>query len=521
MAKPLRILFVEDSPNDRELEEHELRKGGLDFVSMCVESRDEYLRALREYKPSIILSDYSLPGLDGPEVLRMAQEACPDVPFIFVSGTIGEERAIESLKRGATDYVVKGRLGGLVVRAQRALKDVEERLRSKRLEEELRQAQKMEALGRLAGGVAHDFNNLLTAILGYGDLLLGRVGPDSPLRTDLQEVKRAGERAASLTRQLLAFSRRQPLRSKILDAREQIGFMEPLLRRLLPESIRLELAMGEAPLLIRVDPGQLDQVLLNLALNARDAMSAGNGVLRIGLAPVEMGDAALSKHPGVRPGHYIVLSVADTGAGIPQDMLPHLFEPFFTTKDEGKGTGLGLATVYGITRQSGGFLSVSSEPGRGTTFRIYFPEIREEKPDLASTSQVIEKISGTETILLVEDEEQVRRLVRHCLAGNGYTVIEARDPIDALKLVEKDGVHIDLLLTDIVMPAMNGRALAAELRRRLGDDLSVVYMSGYSEDATVREGKAEPWAGFIAKPFVPTDLLVRVRKTLTRHKAKG
>ncbi len=473
MARTLRILFVEDSPQDRQLEERELRKGGLDFVAHGVETRQEYVRALKEFGPTLILSDYSLPDMDGHDVLRIAQEMCPDVPFIFVSGTIGEERAIESLKRGATDYVVKGRLGGLVVRIERALKEAEERLRSRRLEGELRQAQKMEALGRLAGGVAHDFNNLLTAIL----------------------------------------------RTKVLDAQEQATLIEPMLRRLLPESIRLELVLEDAPIWVRADPGQLDQVILNLALNARDAMGTGNGVLRISLSECEIGESVVAKHPGVRPGSYVLLSVADTGAGIPKDVIPHLFEPFFTTKSEGKGTGLGLATVYGITKQSGGFLSVSSDAGKGTTFKIYLPQVKEE-PDLASASQVIEMVSGTETILLVEDEEQVRHLVRHCLANSGYTVLEAAGPAQALALVQKGNTHIDLLLTDMVMPGMNGRELAAELRRRLGEDLSVVYMSGYTEDACDHENKVEPWAGFIAKPFVPVDLLVRVRKTLVRQKAQ-
>jgi two-component system cell cycle sensor histidine kinase/response regulator CckA len=386
----------------------------------------------------------------------------------------------------------------------------------RRLEEGLRQSQKMEALGRLAGGVAHDFNNLLTAILGYSDMLLGRVGPD--LRKEVSEVKQAGERAAQLTRQLLAFSRRQVIRPRVLDLNEVARAIEGMLRRLIPEAIRVELAPGTGQLWVKADAGQIDQVILNLALNARDAMPRG-GLLRISTTLTQVEPDFVDRHPGSAIGSYVVLSVSDTGVGISKETLAHLFEPFFTTKDVGKGTGLGLATVYGITKQSGGFLTVASEPGKGTTFRIYLPCVQ-DRPKAQSESQVVAIFSGTERILLVEDDAAVRGFVAQGLRLHGYTVSVAATPEEALRCLEPAGVSPELLLTDIVMPGMSGRDLARELRER-HPGIRVVYMSGYTEDVALQEGRIEPGAGFIAKPFVMIDLLARIRKTLARMSAEG
>src|SRR5882672_229360 len=300
-------------------------------------------------------------------------------------------------------------------------RDVSER---RKFDEGLRQAQKMEALGRLAGGVAHDFNNLLTAIIGYSDMLLGRVAME--VRPEVLEVKRAGERASQLTRQLLAFSRRQPIRPKILDMNDVAHGMEAMLRRLIPEEIRIELALEPAEPWVKADPGQIDQVILNLAVNAKDAMPKG-GLLRIATDLVEVGSDFVARHPGSTPGRYVVLAVSDTGVGIPKETLAHLFEPFFTTKEVGKGTGLGLAMVYGITKQSGGFLTVASSPGKGTTFRIYLPSVQ-ERPGNQSDSQVIATFSGSERILLVEDDASVRFFVSQGLRVHGYTVFDAATP---------------------------------------------------------------------------------------------
>jgi PAS domain S-box-containing protein len=388
---------------------------------------------------------------------------------------------------------------------------VRELTERRRLDEELRQSQKMEALGRLAGGVAHDFNNLLTAILGYSDVILGRVGSDCPFRSELSEVKRAGERAAQLTRQLLAFSRRQPTRPQVLELNSVVTGIEEMLRRLIPESIRVEFALVPGDLCVRVDPGQIDQVIMNLALNARDAMTCG-GLLRVSTSVVEVSPDFVIKHPGSTPGRYAVLSVADTGVGIPKEQLTHLFEPFFTTKAVGKGTGLGLATVYGITKQSSGFLTVASEPGKGSTFKVYLPFVP-ERPQAPSESQIIEVLGGTERILLAEDDPGVRKFLGRSLRAYGYVVTEAASPEEALLHAEREGSPVDLLLTDMVMPGMSGRELAQKLQIRF-PGLAVVYMSGYTEDVAIGEGRIEAGAGFIAKPFVIADVLSRIRKTL-------
>jgi two-component system, cell cycle sensor histidine kinase and response regulator CckA len=379
-----------------------------------------------------------------------------------------------------------------------------------RLEEDLRQTQKMDALARLAGGIAHDFNNLLTVIVGFSEMALDLVPQDSPLHADLKEIKVAGERASGMTRQLLAFSRRQPVRPKVLDLGSAVKNLEGMLRRLIPETIHLKMEPGAGLGHIRVDPGQLDQVVLNLALNARDAMPQG-GTLTIATSQADLSEDYAARHPGTLPGRYLVLAMSDSGVGIPKDAIPHLFEPFFL-KADGKGTGLGLATVFGITQQNGGFISVETELSKGTTFRVYLPRHGEEPPR-SNESQVLEAVGGTETILLVEDDAGVRKFAAMGLQTSGYRVLEAGRPSEALALAQDAGFKFDLLMTDMEMPEMTGRQLADRLRERCSG-LRVLYFSGYTEDVAFREGRVEPGAGFIAKPFTGVEMLVRVRKAL-------
>jgi signal transduction histidine kinase/ActR/RegA family two-component response regulator len=377
---------------------------------------------------------------------------------------------------------------------------------------QLEQAQKMDAIGRLAGGVAHDFNNLLTVILGRTDILLHPLPPGDPMRRGIELIQRTAGRAANLTRQLLAFSRKQVLEPVVLDLSAVATDMKDMLGRLIGEDIAL-LTMPTPGLgRVKADRGQVEQVVMNLAVNARDAMPQG-GRLILETANVDLDDEYVRRHVGARPGPHVMLAVADTGAGISHEIQSQIFEPFFTTKEPGKGTGLGLATVYGIVKQSGGYIEVDSEPGRGTTFRIYLPRLDAEPAPVDRSVGPAAAAGGTETILLVEDEEGVRELARDILRASGYTVLEARNGAEALLLCERHQGPLDMLFTDVVMPRMSGRELAERLAP-LRPDLSVLYMSGYTDDAVIRHGVLAAGTAFLQKPFTPAGLVLRVRETL-------
>jgi hypothetical protein len=387
--------------------------------------------------------------------------------------------------------------------------DATERIR---LEEQLRQAQKMEAVGRLAGGVAHDFNNLLTAISGYAGLLRGEFDAGDARIAEVDEILLAGSRAAGLTRQLLAFSRRQVLQPRILNLNESIDELRSMLVRLIGEDVELQIRLGPDLGLVRADPGQLTQVLMNLAVNARDAMPHG-GRLTLETANVELDERFARAHEGVRPGPHVKLAVSDTGAGMELETVAHLFEPFFTTKDPGKGTGLGLATVYGIVRQSEGSIDVRTEPGRGSTFTICLPMATGGGQDVVAAGLVQADQNGHETVLVVEDEESVRRLAISVLERQGYHVLAADGPAAARKIVADHAGAIDLLLTDVVMPGGTGPDLAAAAIAAR-PELKVLMMSGYAQDAILSRGPAGLGAAMIEKPFTPNLLLARVRIVL-------
>ncbi len=388
------------------------------------------------------------------------------------------------------------------------IEDIEPR---RRAEEQLLQAQKMESVGQLAGGVAHDFNNLLTAILGYCDLILG--DEKSSHRSELEEIKHAGERAAVLTRQLLAFSRKQVFHLELLDLNDVVVNMESMLRRLIGEDVRLTSTLSSEIGRVKADPAQIEQVLLNLAVNARDAMPDG-GVLRIETSSADVDEAVAAAHAPCAPGRFVVLAVSDTGHGMDSETQRRVFEPFFTTKPKGKGTGLGLATVYGIVSQSGGFVSFSSEPKKGTTFRIYLPRADDSAAMKSrSGAHLATPPKGTETILMVEDDDGVRRLGCHVLEMLGYTVLCAESGHQALDLARDHKGKIDLVLTDVVMPEMSGR----EVERRLaeaGHAARVLFMSGYSDDAILQHGVLETGVAFLQKPFTPDSLARKVREVL-------
>jgi PAS domain S-box-containing protein len=382
----------------------------------------------------------------------------------------------------------------------------------RRLEEQLLQSQKMEAVGRLAGGIAHDFNNLLTAVSGYSELLLRDLPEGDPRRECAEEIRKAGSRAAGLTQQLLAFSRRQVLEPRVLDLNAVIAGMERMLRRVIGEDIELLTAMQPELWRTRADPGQIEQAILNLVVNARDAMPRG-GKLTLETANVELDEKFAGVYATVQPGPHVMLAVSDTGIGMDAELQARLFEPFFTTKEHGKGTGLGLSTTYGIVKQSGGSIWVYSEPGHGTTFKIYLPRCDAPLEELPPAPDTREAASGTETVLVVEDEPEVRRLVEKLLRGKGYRVLTAGSPADAVALAQAHATPIDLLLTDVIMPGMNGRELARVLAPER-PQMRVLYMSGYADAAMNQHGILPPGTAFVSKPFTPDALARKVREVL-------
>ncbi|HMX94217.1 MAG TPA: response regulator [Elusimicrobiota bacterium] len=636
-AAKWRVLIVEDRPEDRELIEHELTKGKVAFESRATERRDEYLAALKEFKPDVVISDFALPQFDALEALSILRHYQPDIPFLLVTGAQSEEVAVECMKRGADDYILKSTLKRLPSAVLNALKKretehqkekAEEDLRAqeeqyrliaehtrdliylldakgqftylspsfqktlgyapeeligkkafsllhpddktaarkafqealesrtgrtvpyrckmktgawvlfesvvswafddkgvpnkavivsrdiderKRLEEQVRQAQKMEAVGRLAGGVAHDFNNLLTAITGYSDLLLRSLDRMDPRRADVEEIKETAARAATLTQQLLAFSRRQITQPTVLDLNHVVSNLEKMLRRLIGEDIQLRTVLTPHIHRVRADLGQIEQIVINLGVNSRDAMPEGGKlVIETANREIQAGEEATGDIP---PGHYAVLSVTDTGCGMDPKTLNHLFEPFFTTKEKGHGTGLGLSTVYGIVQQSGGHIRVKSALGEGTTFWIYLPRVEDVVAPADKSSETDEFFKGNETVLLAEDDRTVRTLAVRILRQSGYRVLEASSGEEALRLLEESTTAIDLLVTDVVMNGISGPELAKRVNQKL-PGVKILYLSGYMESDMRNDILKGVASSFLGKPFRPRDLVQRVRETL-------
>jgi PAS domain S-box-containing protein len=381
----------------------------------------------------------------------------------------------------------------------------------RQLEEQLRQAQKMEAVGMLAGGVAHDFNNLLTIITGYSQLILNNLDTDDANRHSVEQIMKAGERAAALTKQLLAFSRRQVLQPRVLDLNKLVTSISTMLQRLIGEDIDLRLVLPTDLGRVNADPGQIEQVVMNLVVNARDAMPKG-GVLTLETANIDLDSNYAKAHIAVRSGPYVMIAVSDNGSGMDDATKERLFEPFFTTKGTGKGTGLGLSTVFGIVKQSGGSVEVYSEPNRGTSVKVYLPRI--DRPVSLETQVSRRKVGrGTETVLLVEDDEMVRNLVRETLERDGYRILDAPGPIEARRISDQHKEPIQLLITDVVMPKVSGRELAQQLVERR-PSMKVLYMSGYTDNAIVNSGILRKEVAFIQKPFTPLALAEKVREVL-------
>jgi two-component system cell cycle sensor histidine kinase/response regulator CckA len=636
---PLRVLVLEDNPKDVQLCLSEMMKAGFEIQSDVVDTEEAFTAKLQTGEYHIILSDFRIPMWSGLDAFKLLQKRGIDIPFILVTGTLGEEAAVQLIKTGISDYILKDRLARLPSAIHRALhekkiredrerviqalrrseargrrlidsnivgiaigdlsgrlfdangaflkmvgytkvdvrsgalrwdaltpaeyresdqkkgdelrttgmavpwekqflhkdgtrisvligitalagKDGDDEFLSfildiserKKLEQQLRQAQKMEAIGQLAGGIAHDFNNLLGVIIGYSEILIDRAGDDTKMRSQCEEIKKAGDRAASLTRQLLAFSRQQVLAPVVLNVNSVVVETEKMLRRLIGEHIELQTNLDGSLGTVRADPGQIDQVILNLAVNARDAMPDG-GKIVIETSNAELDEDHGHLTPPCIPGRYVSLAVVDTGTGMDDETKLHIFEPFFTTKEPGKGTGLGLSTVYGVVKQSGGYIFVDSEVGCGTSFRVYLPRIDEPVQRPVPREPAIDLLSGTETILLVEDAEAVRALTRSILEDAGYEVVEAGSGAEAFQKAEKYPRPIHLLLTDVVMPGMNGRALAEKITA-VHPAMKVMYVSGYLGGFSARGDLLDVGATLVQKPFSRKVLLGKLREVL-------
>ncbi|MBL8795870.1 MAG: response regulator [Planctomycetia bacterium] len=631
----LRALILEDVDADAELIVLELQRHQFEVDWQRVDTEADFAAQLRPGL-DVVLADYTLPQFDALGALHLLRERGLDIPFILVTGTVGDEKAVECIKQGATDYILKdrmARLGPAVLQAlsQRRLRlesaealaelrrtdetlqtviqasplaivvidrachvvvwnDTAEKLfgwknddvvgrmlpiipleqraafyrevagefegeqRSgqevqrlhqngtlvdvtlwtsplrnnqgeivsilsmfadatgrKQLEQQFLQAQKLESIGRLAGGVAHDFNNLLTVISGFSEMMLGTLPENTLAGRGIREIRKAAERAALLTRQLLAFSRKEIAAPVDLDPNALIRDMDKMLRRLIGEDIDLICVLDPGLAPVRADPGQFEQILMNLTINARDAMPQG-GQITIQTRNISAAEIAkLGRQPTAAA--YVLLAIADTGVGMSAEIRSHIFEPFFTTKEPGKGTGLGLPTVYGIVTQNQGFLEVDSTPGQGTTFRIYWPAIAAIQPLGKSDPNLRRAALGSETVLLAEDEDGVRQLAAMVLKANGYTVLEARNGSDALEIVRQHPQTIHMLVTDVVMPRMNGQQLA-EQSAAIRPEMRVIFITGYTDDSTVRQQLTKAGVTLVQKPFSPSDLVRKVREVL-------
>ncbi len=633
METKLHFLHLEDSLMDAELIRDILEEQWPDCAVELAQTEDEYDKAIDSGRHDLILSDYTLPSYDGTSALETARRRCPDVPFIFVSGSIGEIVAIESLKNGAADYVLKDGIARLVPSIQRALRELAEQKEKrelaetinklkyaleqvplsilmtdpdgvieyvnprlieltgfsmeevigqkpaifksglndpdlytelwknisagkmwrgelcnrkkngelyhemaiitpvknsdgsivnylaikediterKSLEEQLRQAQKMEAIGQLAGGIAHDFNNILTSIIGFGSIVAMKMGKDDPQRENLNQVLAGADRAANLTKSLLAFSRKQISNPKPVDINDIITKIGKFIKPILGEDIELTISFKQPVLTINADTGQIEQVLLNMATNARDAMPNG-GQLAVETELAELPEELVEIYGYCEPGAYARITITDDGSGMDAETLKRLFEPFYSTKQIGKGTGLGLSIVYGIIKQHKGFINVCSELDKGTTFTIYFPLVnRSDKNKNGGIEEISGEFAGT--ILVADDDDAVREMFLKVLGSFGYTVITAGDGQDAVQKFSSNKDKVDLVILDIVMPVMNGRE-ASEKIKTINPDAKIIFMSGYAPDLIKARGAFDPDSEFIEKPFSPRDLVKKIQEKL-------
>jgi two-component system cell cycle sensor histidine kinase/response regulator CckA len=511
MGVQLRVLMIEDSEDDAALLVRELRQGNYDVQLERVDESSALESAFEKQSWDLIISDFSMPHFSGTDALRLLRSKGCEEPFIFVSGTIGEEIAVAALRDGAQDYLMKTNLNRLVPAVRRALQEAEDRKNRKRMEQQVQQLQKFEAIGKLAGGIAHDFNNVIGAILGYAEMGCEEAQSGTVLHDRFQKIRDQANWAGRLTSQLLAFARRQMLQPRKTDLNTLVVEGMSLLRRVIGEQIEVRVVAGPDLRVTMVDPAQIEQVLMNLCLNARDAMPHG-GQLIIETQNIEIDQEYCRLHTYARQGSYILLTVSDTGIGMDSETAERSFEPFFTTKEMGKGTGLGLATVYGVVKQHEGFIHLYSEPGMGTTFRVYLPagtgtaEPRQPKHD--------EQVPmGTETILLAEDNEGLQEAAKEMLGKLGYRVILASDGTEAVQIFTKNPGQFDLIILDVVMPKVSG-PLAFSQMTAVRADLRVLFSTGYTAEAASLNSLTEQGASVLQKPYSLKSLAQTVRAIL-------
>jgi two-component system, cell cycle sensor histidine kinase and response regulator CckA len=503
MGRPLRVLFVEDTEDDVRLVLRELRSSGYDIAEggwARVETAAALAASLRHGPWDIIISDYAMPAFTGPEALALCKERGVEAPFLIVSGTVEEEQAVIALRSGARDFISKSKLARLGPAVARELSDQAERASGRKAEAQLRQAQKMDAVGQLAGGVAHDLNNILGVILGQGELLMRGAELADPQRSRVVGICDAAERAAALVRQLLAFSRRQIVQSTVVRLNVVIGETMKMLERIVGEHIEIKQHLAADLWEVKADVAQVEQVIMNLVINARDAMGSG-GRLTVGTRNVSVTSSAIPP-----PGEYVLLDITDTGCGMDEATVTRIFEPFFTTKEPGKGTGLGLATVYGIVAQAGGYVDVETAPGKGSCFHVYWPRCERAAPETPRAAKAA-AVGGSETILLVEDDLTLRWLVREMLEDAGYRVLAPEDVEEAIEISRSYQGPIHALLTDVVLPRMRGPEVARRVKEAR-PQIQVVYMSGYASSS------GEVLSPLLVKPFLVNALLTTIRGAL-------
>lgn len=515
MKDTFRILHLEDSKDDCELVRQLLVNDGINCEIVRCENREQFVEDLKKKNFDLIFADCTVPQFNGHKALELVRELAPEIPFIFVSGTIDEDSAIEALRRGATDYVLKGRLSRLVPAVRRAIAETEERAKSQEMEQHLRQAQRLEAVGTLAGGIAHDFNNILTIIKGYTSLLPMECEQPERVRAIAETIDRATLRGSELVSQLLTFARKSDGAFTSTDINQRVRETVSMLRSALAQNIAFDLQLEEGLPEIHADPGQVERVLINLSTNARDAMPDG-GKITFSTSRVRNEDIPLSN--GQAAEEYLRLSVTDTGCGMDEATRQHIFEPFFTTKPRGKGTGLGMPVVYGLMQSHNGFIDVRSEPGMGTSISLFFPVPKEPLAQLVERPRDAPKsVEGTETVLIVDDEPDVRCFLEVILKSHGYHVLSARNAETAFDMLPSGEIH--LLLSDVGLPTIDGFELSRRLRK-IQPRLKTILCSGYPDGSLKTKLAEEAIDAFIAKPYNMNELLQVIRATLDQVQRK-